>query len=165
MIFNLRNNENLKTSEIIGKNLKGVIKRRIEEGDYKSQIDFFNRVQERLEATGNESKVTVNNPNTYNKYLTGENNMKLDTFKMICIESNSTADYLLGLSPVNRDFLGGVYKFISDMGYKIGVDPENEDNIRIYYNNQYLKFDYHEIKEEIKLLFEYLLFVKSKENE
>lgn len=157
------NTDNLKTTEIVGKRLKYLIKYAIKDGKYKSQQDFFDCVQSRIDASGNPEKasVAINNQNTYSKYLNGGTNMKLDVLKHICLELGCTADYLLGVSPVNRNFLGSAYMLVRDMGFEISCNPENEDEIGVMFNGQLLEFSYDELKAELENIFEYTLYRKS----
>lgn len=154
----------IRVTQILGKRLKYLIKRGIKEGRYHNQQDFFDKIQERIWQSENAEIgiVTVSNPNTYNKYLSGGNNMKLEVLYHICKELNCTADYLLGLSPINRNFLGSIYRVIRDMGYEVETNPENEDQLSIMYEGKEIKLSYNELEESIHTILDYLLFRKSK---
>lgn len=154
----------IRVTQTLGKRLKYLIKRGIKEERYRNQQDFFDKIQDRIIESGNNdlAKVMVNNANTYNKYLSGGNNMKLEVLYHICKELNCTADYLLGLSPVNRNFLGSIYKVLRDMGYEVESNPENEDQICVMYEGKELDLSYNELEESIHSILDYLLFQKSK---
>lgn len=154
----------IRVTQTLGKRLKYLIKRGIKENKYHNQQDFFDKIQKRIQDSENAElgTVMVNNPNTYNKYLSGGNNMKLEVLYHICKELNCTADYLLGLSPINRNFLGSIYRVIRDMGYEVETNPENEDQLSIMYEGKEIKLSYNELEESIHTILDYLLFRKSK---
>lgn len=154
----------IRVTQTLGKRLKYLIKRGIKEERYRNQQDFFDKIQDRIIESGNNdlAKVMVNNANTYNKYLSGGNNMKLEVLYHICKELNCTADYLLGLSPVNRNFLGSIYKVLKDMGYEVESNPENVDQICVMYEGKELYLSYNELEESIHNILDFLLFQKSK---
>ena len=89
MVISVSEDGNITTNQIVGKRLKGLLKRAIDEGRYSSHKDFFDRLNDRLEKIESVEKsthVNVNNPNTYAKYLNGGTTMKLYVFREICRE-------------------------------------------------------------------------------
>lgn len=151
---------NIKTTEIVGKRLKALIKREIKNGKYSSQQDFFEKINTRIMYKEEIENVSTDiaNRNVYNKYLSGKTNMNLFVLKEICLELNCTADYLLGISPINKNFLGSAYKVLFDLGYDVTTDYE--DNLLIKYRGKEIELDYEELQKEIENLFEYQLFKK-----
>lgn len=164
MIVSLED-ENIRVTQTLGKRLKYLIRRGIKEGRYHNQQDFFDKIQSRIIESGNSdlAKVMVNNANTYNKYLSGLNNMKLEVLFYICQELNCTADYLLGLSPINRNFLGSTYKVLGDMGYEVESNPENEDQICVTYEGKNIFLSYDELQATMHNILDFVLFQKSKQ--
>ena len=163
MITSMLNCDNYKTTEIIGKRLKGLIKRAIKEGKYSSQQDFFDQVQKRIENTNTD----VTNPNTYNNYLNGGTNMKLDVLKQICIELDCSANYLMGISFANTDYQGSILRMIYDIDPKINImwDEYETDMVQIDYYGKTITYDCDELKNKIKDLINATLFIDSKKDD
>ena len=160
MIVSLGDCDNCKTTEIVGKRLKGLIKRAIKEGKYNSQKEFFERVQERI----NDTSIDLTNSNTYNKYLNGGTNMKLDVLKQICIELKCSANYLMGITPFNSDYSGAILRLLGDIDSNITYswDPIESNVININYYGTTLSYKENELAEKLKDLISASLFVDSK---
>lgn len=110
----------LTTKKLVGERLRKLIKQEIKNQKYRDQQDFFSKVQKRIDKNNTEKiSVNVSNVNTFNKYLTGETNMKIEVLKQICIELNCTSDYLLGLTPHNMNTLDIIRNLIKESGYNL----------------------------------------------
>lgn len=160
MIVSLSDCDNCKTTEIVGKRLKGLIKRAIKEGKYSSQQEFFERVQLRI----NDTSTDITNPNTYNKYLNGGTNMKIDVLKQICMELNCSANYLMGITNFNSDYSGAILKLVSDIDNRITYkwDANEIDVIHIDYYGKVLTYGAEELGNKLKDLINATLFIDSK---
>lgn len=165
MIISLTADENIKTTEIIGKRLKGLLKRAIKEGRYNSQQAFFDILNERLKKVEllEDSHVDMTNYNTYAKYLNGRSNLKMYVFKEICEELDCSPAYLLGLTVVNSDPTGTILKFINDLGEDVTVNIDDDtDCIYIDYHGTELHFEVDELTKKIQDLVDATLFVEAK---
>lgn len=167
MFVSLQNVENLKTTEIIGIRLKTLIKNAIKKGKYTNQQDFFDCVQKRLDESNNSesSRVSINNQNTYSKYLNGSINMKLDVLKQICIELDCSANFLMGITPINSDYSGSILKLLTsiDSGITYAWDETEPNIIHIDYYGTILSYDETVLANKLKNLISALLFIDSKE--
>ncbi|WP_287449937.1 hypothetical protein [Sellimonas sp.] len=180
MLVSLKNTDNLKTNEIIGQRLKLLISRELQrtdnegrliKGKYSSIQDFFDKIQERIDKNCNiefsdESRKStqVNNPNTYNKYLNGKNSMKMYVLKQICIELKCSANFLMGITPVNSDYTGSILRLLTDIDDRISYewDEIDSDIIHIDYYGTSLSYRDIELEEKLKDLINASLFIDCK---
>lgn len=167
MVISVSEDGNITTNQIVGKRLKGLLKRAIDEGRYSSHKDFFDRLNDRLEKIESVEKsthVNVNNPNTYAKYLNGGTTMKLYVFREICRELDCSPAYLLGLTVFNNDPSGTILKFINSLGDGVTIERnwENEDEIYINYHGTELYLDRDTLTKKVQELVDCALFLEAK---
>lgn len=178
MLVSLKNTDNLKTNEIIGQRLRLLISRelprkdkegRLIKGKYLSIQDFFDKVQERIDKDCNiefsdRKNTQVNNPNTYNKYLNGTNSMKMYVLKQICIELKCSANFLMGITPVNSDYVGSILRLLTDIDDRISYewDEIDSDIVHIDYYGTSLSYRDTELEEKLKDLINASLFIDCK---
>ena len=167
MIISLSSDTDLTTNQVVGKRLKGLLKRAISEGRYDSNKDFFDRLNDRLEKIETAEKsthVNVNNPNTYAKYLNGGTTMKLYVFREICKELDCSPAYLLGLTVFNNDPSATILKFINSLGDGVTIEREweNEDELHITYHGTELFLDRITLTKKVQDLVDCALFLEAK---
>ena len=176
MIISNSDNSNLTTNEILWKRLKTLISREIihkdkngeEVGRYTSIQNFFDVIQDRIENNcevefkGDKKKTTVNNANTYNKYLNGTNSMKPYVLREISKELHCSINYLLGITPINSDYVGSVLRLLESNKKIICFwDQIDDDLLHINYFGNEITYTTNELKNKIENLIMAQLFIDS----
>lgn len=179
MLISLKDITNLTTTEIIGQRLRSLINRELPHtdkdgkritGKYSSIQDFWDKIQERIdkdcsiEFDRQRKKTQVNNRNTYQKYLNGTTAMSMYVLQQICIELDCSANYLLGITPVNSDYTGSILRLLTDIDECISYewDEVDSDLIHINYYGTTLSYRTEELSQKLKDLINAFFFIDSK---
>ena len=90
--------------------------------------------------------------------------MSMYVLQQICIELDCSANYLLGITPINSDYTGSILRLLTDIDECISYewDEVESDLIHIDYYGTTLSYRKEELTQKLKDLINAFFFIDSK---